>query len=474
MYVLIMKCFSIKDQLLFSTLSGDNNPIHLDAIYARRTVWGKPVVHGVHIVLRAINEWLSSTQLKSCELTDISVEFLNVLLIDEEPNEIIKDNGKEVSIQIMNSYGNLITKILFNYVIKSKNKVFNFNSKISKDDVIEHSIAAFTTLSETITIPLCINFSLLKKMYPDSFSILNLGQISLLLNTTRCVGNRWPGLNSIYHKLDIKFTNKRILNSKVLYTIKKVHTKLNFIDIECQCDIGFGSIRAFVRPSFSQQASVRELASKVSYNEFHNQKALVIGGSRGIGEVVVKLIALGGAEVLFTFVKGTEDANRVIESLNDVNINIETQQYDTLMPTQESIEKIIHFQPTHIYYFATPAISQGKKNTFTIKLLYNFIEYYLNSFIKLLELFSYPTTLFYPSSVFVEELTDGMWEYSISKYAGELLCMYINKYRHRTSVFSPRLPRIVTDQTVSLLPIKTKKAEDVMLPLLRQFHLKDF
>jgi hypothetical protein len=39
------KKFTIKDQNAFAILSGDNNPIHVDKIYSRRSIYGEPVVH---------------------------------------------------------------------------------------------------------------------------------------------------------------------------------------------------------------------------------------------------------------------------------------------------------------------------------------------------------------------------------------------------------------------------------------------
>lgn len=41
--------FSQEDVKEFATLSGDNNPIHLDEKYAARTRYGKPIVHGILI-----------------------------------------------------------------------------------------------------------------------------------------------------------------------------------------------------------------------------------------------------------------------------------------------------------------------------------------------------------------------------------------------------------------------------------------
>ncbi len=50
--------FDARDQYRFAELSGDRNPIHLDAVEARRSFLGVPIVHGVHCVLWALESYL--------------------------------------------------------------------------------------------------------------------------------------------------------------------------------------------------------------------------------------------------------------------------------------------------------------------------------------------------------------------------------------------------------------------------------
>ena len=39
-------CFNQSDVCMFAQITGDNNPIHLDADFAAKTIFGKPIVHG--------------------------------------------------------------------------------------------------------------------------------------------------------------------------------------------------------------------------------------------------------------------------------------------------------------------------------------------------------------------------------------------------------------------------------------------
>jgi hypothetical protein len=76
----------------------------------------------------------------------------------------------------------------------------------------------------------------------------------------------------------------------------------------------------------------------------------------------------------------------------------------------------------------------------------------------------------YPSSVFVEELPKSFGEYAAAKMAGETLCAYLEKTHKDLVIHRPRLPRVATDQTASLVPAKRESSAVVMLEHLR--HLE--
>ena len=62
----------------------------------------------------------------------------------------------------------------------------------------------------------------------------------------------------------------------------------------------------------------------------------------------------------------------------------------------------------------------------------------------------------YPSSIAVEEEPDDMIEYSLAKKEGEELCQELEKEYLNFKIYCPRLPRLETDQTVSLSTVKNE------------------
>jgi len=100
-----------------------------------------------------------------------------------------------------------------------------------------------------------------------------------------------------------------------------------------------------------------------------------------------------------------------------------------------------------------------------------FAEYYVTGFLRTVETLAESSTglqkIFYPSSSAVEELPLDMGEYAAAKMAGEILCDFLQKTHPGLTIHKPRLPRIATDQTVSLLPVSNQDPVSVLLTHLR-------
>ncbi len=76
-------------------------------------------------------------------------------------------------------------------------------------------------------------------------------------------------------------------------------------------------------------------------------------------------------------------------------------------------------------------------------------------------------TFFYTSSIYIEQPEHGFAEYAAAKAAGEALCIQLAA-RHRQARFVTRpLPRMVTDQTASIIPLRSESALEVMIRELR-------
>ena len=75
------KKFNNNDQVKFSKLSGDLNPIHLDQSYAANTLFQKKVVHGLNIVIWSLQKVIPSN-VKN--IIKIKINFLQIVYLNED------------------------------------------------------------------------------------------------------------------------------------------------------------------------------------------------------------------------------------------------------------------------------------------------------------------------------------------------------------------------------------------------------
>jgi NAD(P)-dependent dehydrogenase (short-subunit alcohol dehydrogenase family) len=215
----------------------------------------------------------------------------------------------------------------------------------------------------------------------------------------------------------------------------------------------------------------------LSPREFAGAKALVIGGSRGLGELTAKILGSGGASIKLTYAFGLADAERVRTEIAESGGHCEILKYDASQPILEDFIRQLSSE-SHCYYFATPPIFQPSAGLFSRERHDRFFRFYVEAFYEICSALSErgngPVRVFYPSSIAITERPSRMLEYAMAKAAGEVVCDEISNRLANVTVVSSRLPRLLTDQTASALATalmsKTAKSMDVLLPLVRQLQ----
>ncbi|MDG2207164.1 MAG: SDR family oxidoreductase [Pirellulales bacterium] len=335
------------------------------------------------------------------------------------------------------------------------------------------------------SLPLLLPRETARERIPELISQLPDSQTALLLATTRLVGTICPGLHSIYSSLKLTFAGDSAQEGSdssaddsasvplaLNWKVSAYDSRFGSLSLQLESPVATGSIRAFVRPKPREQASFAELRTLVDPNCFSEQRALVVGGSRGFGEVCAKLLAAGGADVCITYYRGAEDAQRVVDDIVSGGGQACAMQFDSTQATA-SLSSLAEsdWTPTHLFYFATPHIAQATKSRFSAELFREFCSYYVDALVALVDQLAPQGLrgLYYPSSVFVEELPSGMGEYAASKAAGEALCAFLDRVHPEMQILAPRLSKSATDQTASLVPTERDDPAPVLLESLRPF-----
>ena len=330
---------------------------------------------------------------------------------------------------------------------------------------------AFTARAEDVT---CF--------FPHLSAAIGPIAVAEIIACSYVVGMEVPGLHSMFSKLDVTIVRPRQLDSPraaLHYQVTARDERFRKIKVSVTGNGLAGMLEAFVRVPPVDQPSIQAVATRVGASEFIGMNALIIGGSRGLGEVTAKVIAAGGGASTITHAMGKIEAEHVARQIGDWGAHVRVMTYDVRLPPEPQLAKL-SLPPTHIFYFATSSIFRPKAALVSPSILAEFTVFYLQGFHDLcLQLTKpgEPTTLngykliaYYPSSVAVEDRPSGMTEYAMIKAAGEQMCHDMNRYVPDLHILTTRLPRLPTDQTAGILPELALDPVDVLLPIVREMQ----
>lgn len=461
--------FDADQTAAFAALSGDYNPLHVDPLTARRLIFGSTVAHGIHVLLTALERWADLMIPRAqWRLTTLDVYFDRPVPTEHEAVIHIKkceDNHSNVTVVVGDQ---IAVRLKFSWKIFSGPQIESGCRPQNPGAVSARRLTLEEATRESGQIPLHLDVTALRQLLPGIAAGFSIAQVSLLLATTRLVGMVYPGLHSIYSRLHLDFSTESIRDDDLHYEVAHLDPRFSSVTLRICSGEAKGEILSFFRPEPHQQTESASLKNLVSPNEFIGQRALVVGGSRGLGEVTAKILAAGGAQVLLTYSSGEGDARRIVDEITQQGGSARYLQWDARKTI--ALEPGCAPSPTHLYYFATPKIAVGRKGHFSPGLFHGFCEFYVTALNSLMEQFPRLIGLFYPSSVFVDDIPANLAEYAAAKAAGENLCRFYGKTRPSLSVLCPRLPRLATDQTVGLMSSTDPDPTQLLLSLLRDLQ----
>jgi hypothetical protein len=460
------RAFTLEDQLAFARLSLDWNPMHLDANFARRTQAGAPLVHGIHNLLWAMDMVLRSF---AFDIRNIKARFQQPLFPGETARiEIRSRTESALNIEVV-ADGTVIAAI----------RLSSEPGKLSGS-----SARGIALAPQKIAAPVDLPFEQLahqagaaaagagddeiRKMFPALSDSIGVAAVHGLLAASQIVGMACPGLHSLFAGLDVSRDPESCGERSLRYAVNKTDARFRSLQIDVAGSGIAGRLDAFARPAPPVQAAMSAVSARVARNTFSGQSALIIGGSRGLGEVTAKILAAGGGYPVITYKEGQREAEAVAAGIRQAGGQCDVVSYDALEPAAGQLDGIraVDF----CYYFATAKILQRKSALYEPEKLRAFLSYYADGFYDLCTALAKDRerriVIFYPSTVLIDEEVAGAAEYAMAKSAGEILAKYINAFLPPVQVISRRLPRTLTDQTTTVGVASTRDALDVMLPIV--------
>lgn len=457
---------------VFGQASGDTNPLHLDPIVARRYQFGSTVIHGVSGTLMAL-EKLALVKQESWAIDEISAQY---------SKPIRQGDRVEVFSQITKN-GALRLEVFYQgkrcQLIKLQLSERHNNSQPLNDISPIAQQCQYLPFEKAIGIDTEVELvwqsALMKALFPTLTASIPHQQICLIMGLTNIVGMHCPGVNSVFGGFELSFASPAVnFTPQLAYKVAQSDSRFSRIIMSVEHAWAQGKIEALFRAQPIQQPSFDKISALVKANEFEAQKALIIGGSRGIGEIASKVISAGGGEVIIGYDKGKLEAQKIMEEIIVSGGRASIKQLDVLNINEDSFTDFSAQELTNIYYFASPLIEKSDAKTFDISLFNRFCQFYLNGFTQVIDNFLANSfyqknglQVFVPSTSFLEEQPDGFGEYIAAKAAVETFAKQFNKKHKAWHIATPRLPRVPTDQTAAVAKEEPILTAQLLLAILR-------
>jgi NAD(P)-dependent dehydrogenase (short-subunit alcohol dehydrogenase family) len=460
----------IAEQFRFARFSRDVNPLHMDEIAARRLLAGRPVAHGMHLVLVALERLAARGHALPRQL---ACEFVAPVGVGDRANLSLARDDRGVSCITVRVGGQVCSMIDLEATVPPTPEVPSGLPDLSKLDApLTRSPAEWVDGSGEIRLD-----DLAEPggaaAFPAVAAAIGRAATRALGALSYLVGMVCPGQHSVFSSFRIGLTAPSTGAPDALrFRVTRFDPRMQMVRIAVDGPLR-GELRAFVRPAPQAQPSAIELQHLLRAGEFEGTRSIVIGGSRGLGEIAAKLIAAGGGDVTLTYALGAADADRVAEDIGATPGagRCEVRRFVSgndaphhLAPTAK---------PDAILYFATPRIFGRSAAAYDPDLRRRFDAIYVEAFADLCLWADSlqaprPVRLLVPSSVAVAERPRGMTEYAMSKAAAEVLAHDLDRALRGIEIVAERLPRLETDQTATIVKVAAASNAEVMLPIVRR------
>jgi acyl dehydratase/NAD(P)-dependent dehydrogenase (short-subunit alcohol dehydrogenase family) len=468
--ILASRRFSEDDQKLFATLSGDFNPMHVDAIAARRIGAGAPVVHGMHSLLWCL-DCIAPTIVNESPVSSLRANFdTYVTTSDEVETVLLQSDAERLRVEVQ-MRGIAAVTVLVGFGDELAPPFDKRNEFIEPTDPMDLPQEALPTLSGRLRF--ATSSGKISELFPMAARMIGARRIAGLAAYTRLIGMVCPGLHSIFNRVSLEYSYDDGADD-IGFRVRNADLERRRLLIAVGGGGWSGTLTTLIRHQPMTQPSIIEASKHVTRGEFANSVALIIGGSRGIGEVAAKLIAAGGGETIITYAKGARDADLVSKEIRDFGGDCHVAKVDIRLPIAVQLSALGK-APNQLLYFATPMIGGRRNKIFDGDRLTDFMNFYVNGFYEcckaLIDDGVGNLTALYPSSVFVKERPPGFVEYAMAKAAGEQLCMDMTRDLASFRAVVARLPRLATDQNPGLAATAERpEICKLLLPLIRELR----
>ena len=270
----------------FARLSGDYNPVHMDEQYARQTMFGEQIVYGVQQVMLCLEEFAQQMQ-HPVFVTGIKAEFRRPLSVGENFEIDVSPEAAGARMSVREGSG-IFSKVSFQYETVESTGVPSEKEEWTQKPTSPNRDVPVTWEEKTGYDP-----RLCRELFPTAERMVHALNLGVLLASTRIIGMRYPGQDSLFRGFNLQFSHHDREGGVITCTGTPLQSLFGECSVKVESEFVQGELSAFFRPPVIQYNPISVLLKKKLVGDFSRQRALVVGGSRGIGMQCARLLAIG-------------------------------------------------------------------------------------------------------------------------------------------------------------------------------------
>jgi FkbH-like protein len=340
--------FTEDDVHEFAAWSGDRNPLHVDAEYARSTAFGERVVFGVLAVLSALNE--AGDIFAGARACRIKAEFAGVLLLHAAYRLTVLERRADcVRLEIRDG-----SKVLMRLSIEST-EAFSTVAGDSRLMVGDTEAAHARRAEPADRAPNELQGGLTLAGWYDApgahgeFSNVHGGLSRLLALASYLVGMELPGRQALFAELEAELDLAALhADERFRFSVPRVgyDDALGLATYpvsvtQGQRYVARMKIAAFRRDTLLTSELARP-SGAVAYPGLQGKNVLITGGSRGLGARLALQLALHGCNVYLNYRSNAAHAESVAAASRDLPGRVELVPGDICRESQRIAAELEH------------------------------------------------------------------------------------------------------------------------------------
>ena len=457
----------------FIALSGDSNPLHADAAGARRGYFGERVVHGVHLALWALEALSVERPAWAARVTLLDARFERPVYPGERVTLRV-DTAAIDRLELSLWLGGLrVTTLRLALGAEPVSPTLAPSATpvarpVEAPDLAVEALASLSGETDAWTPP-----GAAETLFPTLTRLRGSAFVGALCALSRVVGMQCPGRRALFSTARVSGLDGP-LASEGAFAVRRARPHLSMVDLEVTLGSMSAVLRALVIPPPPPAPTAWVAQGRMPPDAFRGRNALVLGGSRGLGATAALLLAASGARVCVTWRAGRDEAEHIAAEARSLGADCVTCAFDSAAP--EALPGALAaipgapFVPDVVLYFPTPRIFTRRADPFDAARFAAFAQVYVVDFARvvdtLVSAFGSDFALLTPSTSALDVPVPELLEYAAAKAAAEQVVSQLERRWPKMRCVTPRLPRVATDQTVSLVETEAAHAVDALRPHL--------